>query len=242
MDLDEAYYDLLGTLVAADEAAGRAQTFVITWTGPNTPAFVGVSGLADDAPVPTDVQVDNMAERGWVRVTHADRKVRHFALRAEGQRAWRQRIAKISHVPVPVSLDWAVARPLLKEIFEAYSDAGAPDMGVDMLPRLEDPVDGRETRALLLGLARAGYLEVTWESADGPRMVRPGIPVLQMFAGWPVTAAQDVLNDLTTALDTEIDRTSDSDKRSKLIAVRDGLLGAARDIAIAWAEKKIGAA
>ncbi len=61
-----------------------------------------------------------------------------------------------------------------------------------------------------------------------------------MFAGWPVSAAQDVLDDLTAALDTEIDLTSDTDKRSRLIAVRDGLLGAARDIAIAWAERKIG--
>jgi hypothetical protein len=242
VDLDDAYYDLLGTLVAADEAAGRAQTFVITWSGPNDPAFVGVSGVADDAPVPTDVQVDNMAEFGWVRVTHADGKVRHFALRAEGQRAWRRRVAEISRVPVPVNLDWTVARPLLKQIFEAYSGAGAPDMGVDMLPQLEDPDHGRATRALLFELARAGYLDVTWESADGPRMVRPGIPALRMFAGWPISAAQDVLDELTAALDTEIERTSDSDKRSKLIAVRDGLLGAARDIAIAWAERKIGAA
>jgi hypothetical protein len=242
VDLDDAYYDLLGTLVAADEAAGRAQTFVITWTGPNEPAFVGVSGLADDAPVPTDVQVDNMTEFGWVRVTHAAGKARHFALRAEGQRAWRNRVAEIGHVPVPVSLDWTIARPLLRQIFEAYSDVGAPEMGVNMLPQLEDSGQGPETRALLFELARAGYLEVTWESADGPRMVRPAIPALQMFAGWPVSAAQDVLDELTEALDTEIDRTSDSDKRSKLIAVRDGLLGAARDIAIAWAEKKIGAA
>lgn len=242
MDLDDTYYDLLGTLVVADEAAGRAQTFVITWTGPNEPAFAGVAGLADDTPVPTDVQVDNMAEFGWVRVTRVEGKIRHFALRAEGRRAWRKRVAEISDTRVPVSLDWTVARPLLKQIFEAYSHAGAPDMGVDMLQRLEDPDHGRETRALLFELARAGYLEVTWETADGPRMVRPGIPSLQMFAGWPVSAAQDVLDELTAALDTEIGRTSDSDKRSKLIAVRDGLLGAARDIAIAWAERKIGAA
>lgn len=242
MEIQDTYYELLGVLMTAEELAGREQTFVITWKGPNDPVFVGVAGVPDDALVPTDVQVDNMADFGWVRVTRSDGKARHFALRTEGRSAWRKWYAQLHHAAIPVSLDWAAARPLLKQIFDEYSAAGAPDMGVDMLSQLEDPEHGQQTRALLFELARVGFIDVTFESAGGPRMVRPGPFALQLFAGWPVNAAQDALDDLTAALDAEIDRTGDSEKRSKLIAVRDGLVGAAQNIAIAWVEKKIAAA
>lgn len=63
-----------------------------------------------------------------------------------------------------------------------------------------------------------------------------------MLDGWPAGVAQESLNELVAAVDSEIDRTTDPEKQSKLRAVRDGLVGAARDIAIAYIEKKVGAA
>ena len=36
-----------------------------------------------------------------------------------------------------VTLDWASARPLLRRIFEAYEDAGAPERGAHAPPLVE---------------------------------------------------------------------------------------------------------
>ena len=71
------------------------------------------------------------------------------------------------------------------------------------------------------------------------RFVRPGTRTLEIFAGWPSTTAEDTLPRLVEALTAEIDQTSDEDQRTKLVRVRDGLLGAAQDIALKALEKKI---
>jgi hypothetical protein len=58
--------------------------------------------------------------------------------------------------------------------------------------------------------------------------------------GWPADGAQEVVGGLVEALNAEIDRTPESNRRSVLVQVRDGLIGAARDVAIAYVEKKTG--
>jgi hypothetical protein len=63
---------------------------------------------------------------------------------------------------------------------------------------------------------------------------------LQLFDGWPSGPAQAALEELVRDVDIAIERTPDEERRSKLVALRDGLVGAGRDIAIAYLEKKIG--
>jgi hypothetical protein len=60
-----------------------------------------------------------------------------------------------------------------------------------------------------------------------------------MFAGWPSSSAEDTLSTLVAALNTEITETADPDRRTTLQRVRDGLLGAAQDIALKVIEQKI---
>lgn len=235
-------YEVLGALVAADEAAQEPEVFVLIYTGGmGGPEIVGHPGWPDDAAAPSDVRVDEFEDLGWVRVTKRDGKQRHFAVTGEGRRAWQEHVARSSHVPGRVNLEWPAPRTLLERIYETYLDQGAPEKGIDVLPLTEDPETGRETDAMVRELIRAGFLDVTFRSAAGPRGVRPSPLTFQMLGHWPAGPAQDALNELVVALNAEIDRTSDTQKRSKLIQVRDGLLGVARDIAIAYLEKKIGA-
>ncbi len=174
MEIEDAHDDLLGALVAADEVAGQAQTFVLTWAGMDEPRFAGVLGVDDDARAPTDVQVDNMADFGWVRVSHVEGKVRHFALRPEGRRAWRRRVAQLNHAPIPVTLDWTVARPLLKQIFDGWTEAGVPNRASTCCRSLRTRSRASKLLHCYQNSARAGFLEVAFESLAGPQIVRPG--------------------------------------------------------------------
>ena len=114
-------------------------------------------------------------------------------------------------------------------------------MGVDARMATDEDARTQEI-AIARELVRAEFLEVAWESAACGLYVRPTPATLQRLAGWPVDGAQEVLSGLVEALSAEIDRTPDAARRSILVQVRDGLVGAARDIALAYIEKKIGAA
>ena len=138
-----------------------------------------------------------------------------------------------------LSLEWPVMRRRLVSLYAAYVERGAPEMGVDISPVIPGEHDGATIAAEVRELVRGGYLDVTFQSAAGPRMVRPTRQTLQMLAGWPGSSAQDALNELVAALDSEIAGTAEGERRSKLVQVRDGLLGAAQQIAIAYLEKKI---
>jgi hypothetical protein len=233
-------YEALGALVAADEAAGQPDVFVLTYTGAG-PRFASHPGWPDEKPAPSHIQVDELEDHGWIRVTQRGGKGRQFAVTGDGRHAWQRHVASRTRGAAGrISLDWPASRQLLEQIHDKYLDEGAREMGVDTLPMISDDETGPATSAMIRELARGGYLDVTFESADGPRMVRPTTQTLQMLEGWPAGAAQDALNELVAALDSEIAQTQDTEKRSKLVAVRDGLVGAARDIAIAYLEKKIG--
>jgi hypothetical protein len=160
-----------------------------------------------------------------------------------GREAWRGYVAERDRPPGDrVELDWPAARDLLERIYNKYRDEGAPPPGVGILSFVEDPASGRQAAVLFRALAGDDYLEIAWEGPSGPGLVIPLSKTVRLLDGWPTGAAQDTLNELVAALDSEIDRTTDPEKQSKLRGVRDGLVGAARDIAIAYIEKKIGAA
>lgn len=232
---------VLGRLVAADDARSEPDSFTLTYAG-GEPVFAGRRWPAD-TPVPSHVQIDELADSGWVRIgSYQGDKGRIFTVTNLGRQVWREHVAQRDRPPGPrVELDWPAARELLKDIYEAYLNQGAPEKGVDLLQTLTDPEAGRRADALVRELVRSDYLDVTFRSADGPRAVRPARKAIEMFGGWPASSAQESLNELVAAIDTEINRTPDPDRKSKLQAVRDGLTGAAQQIAIAYIEKKIGA-
>ncbi len=233
-------YELISTLVAADEESGSPGTFTL-FTSAGGPVIAG-RDLPEGARVPTHVEVDEMRDRGWVRVTDAEGKGRTFAVTSAGRAAAaRWSASRAGAGPGPsVDLEWSAVSGVLAQVYQAYVTAGAPENGVDTtsLDGANDPT----SKAAVRELARAGYLEDVLE-IDGlevPRLVRPTPLALERVAGWPGSSAQAALDDLVAAIDTEIARTSDSEKRSALVTVRDGLVGAARDFALAYLEKKAG--
>ena len=234
-------YDILAALVAADEAAGEPAMFDI-WYSAQGPVIIGRTGWRHDMRAPADVEIDELVERSWVRVSQAEDKGRHFAVTAAGRNAAAKRSAQLSAAKAPVvTLDWSVVSGVLKQVYEAYRAIGAPEHGVETAALINDADEPGSVRAALRELARAGYLEDLaeddWQPA--PRLVRPTPLALERVAGWPGSSAQAALDELVAALDHEIARTPDEEKRSKLSRVRDGLLGAARDVAIAYFEKKV---
>jgi hypothetical protein len=60
--------EILALFVQADEAAGEPQTFVMTYVGFGERAWVGVLGWPDDLEVPSEHKMDDLAERGWLRI------------------------------------------------------------------------------------------------------------------------------------------------------------------------------
>ena len=107
---------------------------------------------------------------------------------------------------------------------------------------LRETDNPESARAALRELVRGGYLEglADVEQVDIPLVVRPTPLAVQQLGGWPGSTAEEVVDGLVTELSREITTTTDTETRSALVRVRDGLRGAARDVAVAWAEKKVG--
>ncbi len=61
--------ETLGRLVKAERAAGRGETFVLTYTGPVDREIIGHPGWHQGCDAPTNVEVDELADHGWVRIT-----------------------------------------------------------------------------------------------------------------------------------------------------------------------------
>jgi hypothetical protein len=168
-------------------------------------------------------------------------KGRHFAVTSAGRAAWDEHLELLQPEPATtrVTLDWSSARPVLRHIFDAYQDRGAPRRGVAVMAVADDFGDRATFDAYVRELARAGYLDVITRSDSRPRLVKPSPTALQMLARWPSSPAEDALDGLVHALDSEIERTADPEKRSLLERVRSGLAGAARDVALTYFEKKV---
>ncbi len=234
--------NILAEIVTADEAASDSQSFVLYYSA-SGPVIVGHPGWPENQAAPSHVEVDDLEERGWLRIETRDGTARSFALTVAGRSAaqayQRQRDAAAVSA---VALDWSAVNPVLEAFYDAYTQAGAPEYGVasgPVLAGLEDPAAGRPA---LRELVRGGYLEAIDEhdQSDVPSTVRPTTQTLQLMARWPASAAEAALGELVSALDEEINVTPDDEKRRKLVQVRDGLLGAARDIALRYLESKAG--
>lgn len=95
MDAIDPDLEMLGALVAADEAAGEPKTFTLTYTGGfDTRVLIGHSGWPQEQQAPSDVQVDELDARGWVRVAGYQGKGRIFAVTSTGRQAWRESVAE----------------------------------------------------------------------------------------------------------------------------------------------------
>ena len=64
--------ETLGRLVKAERAAGRGETFVLTYTGPVDREIIGHPGWHQGCDAPTNVEVDELADHGWVRITDSE--------------------------------------------------------------------------------------------------------------------------------------------------------------------------
>jgi hypothetical protein len=107
-------------------------------------------------------------------------------------------------------------------------------LGVWIVRLTQDPTSGAAATAQIDQLIQAGYLEVGRESANGPTHVRPKQLTLQMLDGRIGSLGDEAPPGLLAALTAEIDRTTDEDKRSKLIHVRDGLAGVAKGLFLTY--------
>ncbi len=233
--------EILGRLVEADRAAGRSETFVLVYTGGGGRELIGHPGWEEGSEAPSDIEVDELADHRWVRITDIDRKGRHFAVTATGREAWDEHLEVLRPelATTRVRLEWSSARPVLRHIFDAYQDRGAPRRGVDVIAIADDFGERATFDVYVRELARTGYLDVMTGTAAKPRLVKPSPTALQMLAGWPSGAAEDALEGLAHAIDSEIEHTVDPERRSRLESVRSGLVGAARDVALAYFEKKV---
>lgn len=112
-------------------------------------------------------------------------------------------------------------------------------MGIDVVRVTQGAEDPQQAQALLRELGRDEWLEPGQSGNDQSDSVRPTPKTVRMFEGWPSGAAEDAFDDLVSDLNTAIEQTPDDEKRSKLIVLRNGLLTAGRDVALAYFEKKV---
>ena len=59
-----------------------------------------------------------------------------------------------------------------------------------------------------------------------------------MLAAWPADSSSQALNELVAVLNAQIAQSGDEDEKSKLVQIRDGLLGVGKQLFMAWAENK----
>ena len=158
---------------------------------------------------------------------------RTFAVTEVGREAWvRHRADAILDVRA-IDLTWDSTRATLERIYALYRSARGP-MGASVIQLTQDPESGAEAEAQIDHLVQAGYLDVGRSSAAGPTHVRATELTLQMLDGWPGSLGEEALRGLVAALNAEIENTTDNDKRSKLIQVRDRLRGVARDLVLTY--------
>jgi len=231
--------DVLGLLVQADESVKDRQACQLYPTGGGM-AWVGCSGWPDEVELPSGNQMDDMDHLGWIRITgYVGDFGRKFAVTTEGRDEWARQLERQAHVPGRVDLSWDSAKPVLREIYERYQEAGAPEAGVALSFVLSDEDSTRQKSAIIRELFRDGQLEEAEFATDQSITARPTPKAMQILAGWPSCAAEDALNELVRAVEGEIEATTDQAKRSKLIAVRDGIASAGRDVVLAYFEKKV---
>lgn len=231
--------DVLGLLVQADESVDDRQPWQLYPTGSGT-VWVGCTGWPDGLELPSGNQLDDMDRLGWIQITgYVGDRGRKFAVTTDGREEWARQLARQAHVPGRVDVGWDAGKPVLREIYERYQEAGAPEAGVDVSFLLVNEDAARQNAAIIRELFRDDQLEEPEFATDQSTTARPTPKAMQILGGWPSGAAEDALNELVRAVDSEIEATTDQAKRSKLIAVRDGIASAGRDVVLAYFEKKV---
>lgn len=188
----------------------------------------------DDTLAPTHAQVDQLEDRGLVRVTAVDGKRRTFYLTDEGRQHARL-LANREQASEPGSVDlrWDVARPLLETIVAEYEARGAPELGIAVSAVAGDQVVETKRPALLRQLRLHDLVETNGDTDQNePQWVAPTARAMQLLRRWPSSSGEAIVEELVAALTARIEQADDGEERTALIRVRDGLAGAARDITV----------
>ncbi len=174
-------------------------------------------GWDDSWPLPTEHDIDDLIELGWVRPTAADRgKTRQFTLTLDGRmQGLRAERARQHPVSVPVSMEWTELEPVLQAAVRAFEDAGAPAMGV----AIQSFVAPGQPRAAVAALTRAGLLIDDGgdnDQIEGPMFVIPSAEAFKLTRSWPSDAADAAIDRLVRVLLESAENTDDTDERSRL--------------------------
>jgi hypothetical protein len=179
-------------------------------------------GWDNDWPLPTEHDIDDLAELDWVRPVDYDpsKKQRQFTVSLRGKMHGLQMSrASAMAATVPVSMEWSEAEPVLSAAVTAFEQAGAPEGGIHVQ---SFAAPGAE-RAAISELARVGLLIDSGGGGDdqhpGPSFVQPSLDAYQLTRGWPSSAADAAIDRLVQVLLESAERTDDPDERSRIQGV-----------------------
>ena len=139
--------DTFGLLIAADEAHGEPQTWVMIHTGGMGPrAWAGVSDWPVDAEVPSEHTIDELAERELVRMLSIKGNGRTFAITEAGREARAKHQADAILDVRAIDLTWESPRATLERIYALDRSPRGP-MGVAIMQLTQDRQSGAQVEA-----------------------------------------------------------------------------------------------
>jgi hypothetical protein len=167
---------------------------------------------------PTEHDIDDLADHGWVRFDAANYgKTRTFSLTTDGRlRGRRSQRARAGEQRIPVSMEWTVLETALDTAIVAYEEAGAPEGGI---AAARIPLPDGVTPAALAELTRAGLLtecDSGVDQAEGPGFVRPSVEAYRLRRAWPRDAADAAIERLVMFLLEQADATDDPEEQTRL--------------------------
>ena len=211
----------LERLVSSEDAALRSgldrRSFMLMHRG-GMQREVDHPGWDSSWATPTEHDIDDLADQGWVRLDAANYgKTRTFSLTADGRlRGRRSQRARAGAQQIPVSMEWTLLEPALDAAILFYEEAGAPEGGV---PAAMIPLPEGVTPAVVAELTRAGLLiecAAGGDQVEGPGFIRPSVEALRLRRGWPRDAADAAIERLVAFLLEQADATDDPEEQTRL--------------------------
>jgi hypothetical protein len=211
----------LERLIAAEEAALRTgagrRSFMLMPRG-GMDREVDHPGWDPSWATPTEHDIDDLVEEGWVRLDAANYGMtRTFSLTVAGRlRGLRSQRARAGAQRIPVSMEWTVLEPTLDAAILAYEEAGAPEGGV---PATKIPLPQGVPPATLSELTRTGLLlehEASADQVEGPGFVSPSLDAYRLRRNWPADAADAAIERLVAYLLQQADATDDPEEQTRL--------------------------
>jgi hypothetical protein len=211
----------LERLVSAEEAGLRTgaprRSFMLMQRG-GMQREVDHPGWDPSWATPTAHDIDDLVERGWVRLDAANYgTTRTFSMTVEGRlRVRRGERARADVQRIPVSMDWTLLEPALDAAIGAYENAGAPEGGIRAATI---PLPDGVTPAAVAELTRAGLLiecDSGVDRVEGPGFVRPSVEALRLTRGWPRDAADAAIERLVQFLLQQADATDDPEEQTRI--------------------------